>query len=392
MRHDRIPGDLVGDERWARLLICHIVEPGCPKTVASVRAWGASRTAAALLSGDLVPTGGREPVVERVGRIDLPAAIHSLESTGVRLVVPSDAEWPSGLGALRDPPYALFVKGAPLGELTERSLAIVGARASTDYGNQVAFELAEGVAGRGLTVVSGAAYGIDAAAHRGALAAEGPTVAVLACGLDRAYPSAHRGLLDRICAAGALAGEIPIGWAPLRWRFLARNRLIATMTAGTVVVEAGLRSGSQSTATHAFTAQRFVLAVPGPVTAATSAGCHEMIRTGKAAIVTDLRELFDVLGKHGVDAVGPRRAPESPEAELAPAPYAVWSALSPHRWTLPDRLVERAGVGLRVLLPALRELQEVGLADEDDAGRGWRKVVPWTAASEARGAESADAG
>lgn len=366
-----LPASLLAEDRWARLAISRLVEPGDKAVSEAIAGRGAPETAAALLRGDLTPTSG--DITARIASLDLDAARHALEATDCRLVVPGDEEWPAGLTALTRPPYAIYVRGHPLVPLVNDSVALVGSRACTEYGATVAFELAHAVSGRGLTVVSGAAYGIDAAAHRGALGAGAPTVAVLACGLDRIYPSGHRALLAEIAATGAVLGEVPIGWAPLRWRFLARNRIIAAMTLGTVVVESGLRSGSQSTATQAFHLQRLVGAVPGPVTSATSAGCHQLIRSHKAEIVTDCADLLELMGKLGLYAPGPRRAASSPEAELEPVPYAVWSAL-PWRWTAPDRLVERCGLGLRDILPALRLLEDAGLAREGDAG--WRKVRP----------------
>ena len=159
-----------------------------------------------------------------------------------------------------------------LDELVDRSVAIVGSRASTAYGEHVAGELGHQLAERGWTVVSGGAFGIDAAAHRGALAAEAPTVAVLACGVDRPYPAAHGALLHRIAETGLLVSEWPPGAAPHRHRFLVRNRLIAALTRGTVVVEAAARSGAQATARRARKLGRQVLVVPGPVTSAMSVG------------------------------------------------------------------------------------------------------------------------
>ena len=163
------------------------------------------------------------------------------------------------------PPVGLWVRGpARLDELADRSVAIVGSRASTAYGEHVAGELGHQLGERGWTVVSGGAFGIDAAAHRGALAAEAPTMAVLACGVDRPYPAAHGALFDRIAETGLLVSEWPPGCAPLRHRFLVRNRLIAALTRGTVVVEAAARSGAQATARRARMLGRAAPGRPGP--------------------------------------------------------------------------------------------------------------------------------
>ena len=204
---------------------------------------------------------------------------------------PEHPEWPAvGVPAfeVRDGPRpgpaagAVGARPRRLARLAERAVAVVGSRAATGYGAHVAGELAAGLAERGWTVVSGAAIGIDGAAHRGALAVGGPTVAVLACGADRAYPAAHQALLDRIAATGAGGQRVPAGCVPGRHRFLVRNRLIAGLGAGTVVVEAGLRSGAQRTAADAGALGRAVMAVPGPVTSAVSAGCHRLIREGRS--------------------------------------------------------------------------------------------------------------
>ena len=174
----------------------------------------------------------------------------------------------------------------PSGSCCQRAVAIVGSRAATAYGAHVATEIAASLSGQGWTVVSGAAYGIDAAAHHGALVAGGATVAVLACGVDHAYPRGHADLLASIAAHGAVISEYPPGQLPQRRRFLARNRLIAALTAGTVVVEAGLRSGALNAARHARELGRPVMAVPGPVTSSASGGCHQLIRDGQATCVT----------------------------------------------------------------------------------------------------------
>lgn len=179
--------------------------------------------------------------------------------------------------------------------LARRSVSIVGARASTRYGEMVASDLAVGLAERAYAVISGAAFGIDGAAHRGALAVDGMTVAVLAGGVDRAYPVAHSQLISTIVETGAVVSEVAPGSAPTRPRFLLRNRLIAAMSAGTVVVEAGLRSGSLNTAGTAEKLGRPVGVVPGPVTSMVPAGCHQASREGMAVLVTDVPEVLDLV-------------------------------------------------------------------------------------------------
>ena len=217
------------------------------------------------------------------------------------------------------PPLCLWVLGSTdLAMLAERSVSVVGARSSTSYGDTVASGLGSGLAERGWTVVSGAAFGIDAAAHRGALSVDGATVAVVAGGVDRPYPLAHTTLLARIAEVGAVVAEVAPGMAPTRPRFLLRNRIIAAMSRGVIVVEAALRSGSLNTARTAAEIGRPVGVVPGPVTSMMSSGCHQARRDGLAEIVTDVDEVIDLVGDLGVDAA-PRRSAE-PRPRRPPRP------------------------------------------------------------------------
>lgn len=223
-------------------------------------------------------------------------ALRNAATLGLRLLAPGDADWPEGLDDLGvHGPLALWSKGRPerLAALG-RSIALVGARAATTYGEQVAMEAAAGLVDRGFAVLSGAAYGIDGMAHRSALASEGVTVAVLAGGLDRYYPSGHEQLLRRIAEEGAVVSELPPGAAPTKWRFLQRNRLIAAMSQATIVLEAGRRSGSLNTAGHASALARPLGAVPGPVTSPASAGCHRLLREYDAVCVTTAEEMAEL--------------------------------------------------------------------------------------------------
>ena len=224
-------------------------------------------------------------------------ALRQASRFGMRMLVPGDDAWPQQLDDLEShAPFALWVRGdaAKLAGL-DRSIALVGARAATGYGEHVTIEAASGLVDRGFAIVSGAAYGIDGAAHRAALASQGITVAVLAGGLDRFYPSGHEQLLTRIVDRGVVIAEVPPGTTPTKWRFLLRNRLIAALSGATVVVEAGWRSGSLNTAGHAATLGRPVGAVPGPVTSAASAGCHRLLREFAAICVTTPDEMAELV-------------------------------------------------------------------------------------------------
>ncbi|MFP7833862.1 DNA-processing protein DprA [Marisediminicola sp. LYQ134] len=215
---------------------------------------------------------------------------------GVRLVRPGDAGWPTGVDDLGDhAPIALWMRGRETTlETHASSISLVGARAATNYGEHVTMEASAGLVDRGYTIVSGAAYGVDGMAHRAALASSGETIAVLAGGVDRFYPSGHDALLARIVESGAVVSELPCGSSPTKWRFLQRNRIIAAMSGATIVLEAGWRSGSLNTAGHAAALGRPLGAVPGPVTSAASAGCHRLIREFDAVCVTSAEEMAEL--------------------------------------------------------------------------------------------------
>ncbi len=361
------------DERWARAAWAFLTEP-CDAGVTRLLAeGGAVEALVRLRAGQLRSRNGWDV---RLPELDLDAMARAAGHCGVRVIVPGDTEWPAGLDRLRQPPYCLFARGHPdLGELVERSVAVVGSRAATEYGLRVAADLADGLAARGFTVVSGAAYGIDSAAHRAALAADGPTVAVLACGADRAYPTAHRAMLEQVVTTGgAVVSEVPVGCAPYRSRFLARNRIIATLARATVVVEANLRSGSLTTAKAASEHHLPVGAVPGPVTSMTSAGCHALLRETDAVLVTDAAEVAELAARIGDDLLpvhaGP--GPSVPGDDLDPQSYRVWSAVPLRGGATLDRLASAGGVEPRRLVGILALLEAEGLVTKQ-AGR-WRKT------------------
>ncbi len=216
---------------------------------------------------------------------------------------------------------------ARLNTVADRAAAIVGTRAATAYGEYVAADLAAGLAARDAVVVSGGAFGIDGAAHRAALAADGLTVAVLAGGIDVPYPAAHAVLLKRICDQGLVVSEYPPGERPARHRFLTRNRLVAALAGATVVVEAGARSGAANTAAWARALGRSVCAVPGPVTSSASVGCHALLRGG-ANVVTRSEDVIELIGHVGELAPDEQR-PTSPLDGLSDTDKRVYDALPP---------------------------------------------------------------
>lgn len=311
-------------EHYARAVWSCLVEPGDAVAGRLVGALGAAEALrAALDDGRAVDPAtdlSRQQLAQararwrpRVGDASHP--LRTAREARVRLVTPDDPEWPDALNDLGDhAPLCLWVRGDPRLLPRDRpAVAFVGARAATGYGEHVVMDWAAELAASGVTIVSGAAYGIDGMAHRAALNAGGVTVAMLAGGVDRAYPAGHTELLARIAAHGVVASEVPCGSAPTKWRFLQRNRSISALAQATVVVEAGWRSGSLNTAGHAATLGRPLGAVPGPITSGASAGCHRLLREFDARCVTcvdDVRELLGLAvdgGPIGEDALaGPR--------------------------------------------------------------------------------------
>lgn len=319
----------------------------------------------------------------RLSASEASAHLERAARLGVSFTIPGDEHWPrqlDDLGAHR--PAGLWFRGssAALGS-TQKSVSVVGARASTGYGEHVTMEIVAGLCDRGYAIVSGAAYGIDGMAHRTALASEGTTVAVLAGGVDRLYPSGHDTLLKRIIDVGIVVSELPCGWAPTRWRFLQRNRLIAALGQATAVMEAGWRSGSLNTAHHALALERPVGAVPGPVTSASSAGCHRLLRETPAVCVTSAEEVAQLLASPlGTGAT----IPTNPSSNKHPAevsledihPFAVRvvDALSERSARAPEKIARESGLSVEQTTAILGLLNMSGLVSE--RATGWvRKTL-----------------
>jgi DNA processing protein len=366
----------------ARAYLSRVAEPPAPGLAELVAQVGAVEAAARVLDGRVDEQVAGETTVRRA--VHRPSAdLDAAAAAGARLVTPEHPEWPeeafaafagSGLPQLA-PPLALWLRGpGRLDELCGHAVAVVGARAATGYGAHVAGELGSGLADRGCTVVSGAAIGIDGAAHRGALGVDGPTVAVLACGVDRAYPPSHELLLERIAASGLVVSEYPPGVVPGRHRFLVRNRLIAGLAAGTVVVEAGLRSGAQRTASDALSLGRPVMAVPGPVTSAMSVGCHRLVRDG-ALLVTRSDEVLEAVAPIGMHLAGPPGPDAGRPTDGLDTPAGLVHDALPARATRDTRwLALESGVPIGAVRTALVALERRGLVEHCE-GR-WRRRVP----------------
>lgn len=363
-------------ERVARLALSLLTEPGDPRMAALVAQLGAVRVHAHLADQrDLA--GLRDDVAARLANIDAAAVLDRGRADGYRFVVPGDEEWPDGVDDLATCTPLQDRGGAPLGlwlrgrqrldRLTD-GLAVVGSRSATSYGASVAGDIAAAVGREHLCVVSGAAFGIDQAAHRGALAVGAPTVAVLACGVDRPYPTAHRNLIDHIAEHGLVVSELAPGCAPTRLRFLARNRLIAALTRGTVVVEAAVRSGALNTANWAERLGRLLMAVPGPVTSAASQGAHQLIRDQRAVLVTGGGDVLDQVGRAGEHLVDVPRAPARPRDRLRTRDAQVLDAVPAVRPASVDSIARTAGVGLVDAQRVLDRLLRDGLVARTEDG------------------------
>ncbi|XHM95916.1 DNA-processing protein DprA [Peterkaempfera sp. SMS 1(5)a] len=367
-----------GAERLARAALTRLAEPGDLAVGQWIDQLGAVALLHTIREGGRPPGAGAARVAgfrARAAGLDPAADLERVRALGGRFVIPGDPEWPTQLDDLGPTrPIGLWTAGAAsLRLLALRSVALVGARACTAYGAHVAGELAAGLAERGWVVVSGAAYGIDAAAHRGAMAVGGPTIAVLACGVDVAYPRGHTELIRRISRQGLLVSELPPGQHPNRFRFVLRNRVIAALTRGTVVVEAALRSGALSTARRARDLNRITCGVPGPVTSALSEGVHALLRTGAATLVTDAAEVAELTGGIGGDLAPHKQGEALPRDVLATAARQVLEAVPAGIDGAPAAVVARAaGLPPDEVLQRLYELTSLGFVER--CGAHWRVV------------------
>ncbi|MEI8082905.1 MAG: DNA-processing protein DprA [Actinomycetes bacterium] len=361
------------DAAMARLVLSQAVEPGDAKVGQAVCRWGAvvvldrldsghgGSIGLDLLAGRWQPQESRDCAERELDRA---------AELAVRFVVPGSTAWPTQLDDLgvRAPLILRVMGAASLRSVAVRSVAIVGARAATRYGESVAEDLASGLVSAGWAVVSGGAFGIDAAAHRGSLAAAGVSVAVSAAGVDRPAPLANTSLFMRLYDTGAVISEMPLGARPSRSRFLVRNRVIAALSRCVVVVEAAQRSGARATAREAANLGRVVAAVPGPVSSAMSAGCHEMIRDEHAVLVTDAEQVVELL----VAGVA-----EPTSQHVSQDEQLVLDLLSTDRTCSVDVLAAGAGLDVGRAVSLLLSLENRGLASRDrDGWSGGTRYVP----------------
>jgi DNA processing protein len=364
---------------WAYL--SRVVEPPCAELTALVGRVGPVEASERVRQGHVDDALARRTAARR--EIDCAAEdLELLARRGGRLVTPDDDEWPvlafaafSGAAVAAkpqgSPPLALWVLGpARLEDVAQRAAAVVGTRAATSYGEHVAADLAVGLAERDVAVVSGGAYGIDGAAHRGALSVDGLTVAVLAGGIDIPYPAGHSALLHRIATDGLLVTEYPPGVRPARYRFLTRNRLVAAFGGASVVVEAGLRSGAANTAAWARALGRVVGAVPGPITSSASSGCHALLRAG-AEVITRAEDVVELVGRIG-ELGAEQPSPTNPLDALSEDERRVYEALPGRGTATVDEIAIATAVEPARILAPLAMLEIAGLVERRDGS--WRLV------------------
>lgn len=372
----------VEDDRLARVVLCQVFEPGDYRLRRFVGELGTVGLVAALR--DQSARGVQEIVNEtgtRIADVDPERTMELAARVGARFVVPGDAEWPGRLAELDrvEPlqrkvgePVGLWVRGPLRLDQMEKAVAVVGSRSATMYGVEVAAEISAELARAGSPVVSGGAYGIDQAAHRGALAARGRTAVVLAGGVDRPYPASAARLIDAATESGAVVSELPPGCTQTRTRFLARNRLIAALARGTVVVEASVRSGALNTANWAQRLNRPVLGVPGPVRSAASEGVHELIRGGGATLVTCASDVLEMVSESGQHVATPRRAPVRARDQLGEEPFRVLEAVPVVEPAMSASISRAAGLGLVATGRTLVQLEKQGLVEQIHGG--WRQT------------------
>ncbi len=276
-----------------RLALLAAIEPGTHFWTREIFSHGVEEVHARIIGRAYDPIKYAN-IIDKVSKFDADTEFAKISNAGAHLLTPEDLDWPIRVDDLESPPIALIVKGRR-DLFTNPSLAIVGTRNPTPYGTRIAGDFAAGFVDREWHIVSGGAYGIDSAAHRGALVAEGHTIAVIASGIDTPYPSGNSRLFDEICENGAIISEVVPGVPALPHRFLTRNRIIAALSQSTLVVEAAFRSGSLRTARDAAQLLRPVMAIPGPINSPSSEGCHRLIGERAAELVTSVADACELI-------------------------------------------------------------------------------------------------
>jgi DNA processing protein len=278
----------------ARAILFSCIEPGHFFWSAEISVHGPLKVLESILSASY-PAEKTKGIASSIRVAEVGQILYEIEKAGAKFLTPEHEHWPEGVNQLVNPPIGLVVKGDSTCLITD-SLAIVGSRKPTNYGANVASEFARGFSDLGWTIISGGAYGIDSYAHRATLQANGRTIAVLATGIEVAYPKSNQKLFDEMSAHGALISELMPNESAMPSRFLVRNRLIASIAKATLVVEAAYKSGSLRTAHDAAELLRPVMAIPGPINSAMSQGCHRLISERAAELITSVADAAEFIG------------------------------------------------------------------------------------------------
>ena len=278
----------------ARAILFSCIEPGHFFWSAEISAHGPLKVLESILSASY-PAEKTKAIATSIRAADVGQILYEIEKAGAKFLTPEHEHWPEGVNQLVNPPIGLVVKGDSTCLITD-SLAIVGSRKPTNYGANVASEFARGFSDLGWTIISGGAYGIDSYAHRATLQANGRSIAVLATGIEVAYPKSNLNLFNEMSAHGALISELMPYESAMPSRFLVRNRLIASIAKATLVVEAAYKSGSLRTAHDAAELLRPVMAIPGPINSAMSQGCHRLISERAAELITSVADAVEFIG------------------------------------------------------------------------------------------------
>lgn len=365
-------------EKHARMVLTCVSEPGDLRLAETVAREGVLTTVDSLTQKRSETAWGR-----RFAALDLDQILAAATQSNTRFLAPGDPQWPDRLGDLEHaepvggfggPAVGLWVRGpGDLAEWCERSVAIVGSRASSVYGETVAADLAYDLVGKGYTVVSGGAFGIDARAHHGALAGNGRSICFLAGGVDDPYPRANGALFERMAREHLLVAEVPPTTTPIRTRFLTRNRLIAAAALGTVIVEGGTRSGARNTITWANNLARAAMAVPGSVHSGSSVMPNRVIRDRVAELVSGAADVLEVVSPMGQQQLPLVRGREKSPDWLDEVQLTVFEAVPGRGAITGGEVALKTGLDLPSVLVALSQVGERGLINPTDDG-GWRLV------------------
>lgn len=366
-------------ERLARVALNLLFEPGDRRIDAFMAGMDALSFYTAL-RGSPRTRGLRDASDDVATRLDSmrpDEVLDAAERRGIRFVIPGDAEWPSQVEDLdgketvqerTGTPLGLWVRGPLRLSALDRSVSIVGSRSATSYGLDAAGQIAAGVANGGFVVVSGGAIGIDAAAHRGTLSVGGRTVAVLACGVDRLYPKENQRLLEAVLDEGAIVSELAPGLPVTRLRFLGRNRVIAALARGTVLVQAAPRSGALNTANWTTRLNRHLMCVPGPISEITSLGVLDQVRQGKGTIVTRGEEVLELVGGAGEYLPEERRGPRKKRDDLSSRHRQVLDGVPVFNGATSESISRASGVAFKEVASALLYLERSGFVERGPGG------------------------